>query len=244
MSLWKKILLESLCVVSYEGCKPYRCFFILLLFPLHSMFRFQPDAPSLGATLYKEDGLGGLVVRGLLEGWVCQEILAEVRGGPFIEAPRSYGVARQEFDHYSLGERDKPSIRGDIRDFPLIRDLRSAYTSLYAGLFPLSLQDVALDSIAVHRYPVGSLGLSRHRDASRYVYVIGIFVLAGQAPFYLYEGKNREPALDLAPNPGDFILLRAPFGDVDRRPPHAVGRVSEERFSVTFRAPTKKGRVT
>jgi hypothetical protein len=87
--------------------------------------------------------------------------------------------------------------------------------------------------VAVQKYPQGSIGLTLHRDESRYVNLISIFVLKGEAPFLVSLDRDLSCPIATHTRAGDLVLLRAPRGmenvtEKRLRPFHAVGQVLEE----------------
>ena len=154
----------------------------------------------------------------------------------FRPAQRKYLSACQEFSYFYIGEADDQRVSGDFKGLLALRD---QYTHLYRSLqAPANFSVTArLNSVGVQKYPPGSIGITLHRDESRYVNLISIFVLKGKAPFLFSLDRNPSHAIVIQTGPGDLILLRAPRGassptEKRLRPFHAVGRVPQERITL------------
>ncbi len=195
------------------------------------------DFDYIARELYNPDNIGAVSISGFLSESVRKEVLREIRNGQnsFTVAPRGYLNALQEFDNLYLGEADEKKTGGD---FPWIFCLRDFYTGLYRKLSRRAgFSAGCLNSIEVKRYPKGSLGLTPHMDQSRYVNLISVFVLEGEAPFYIYSQDRKTVLSEIDSSPGGLILLRAPKNRQERgfRPMHGVGSVIQERYTITVR---------
>lgn len=208
-------------------------------------YPFRPvsfDAEQIVRELYNPGAPGGILIPELLAPETRQRLLGDIAAcsSSFQRAPRAYGNALREFDYLHLGEADEERITGE---FPHLFALRDRYADVYnrtarhASFSPSS----SLNSIAVHRYWEGSLGITPHRDESGFVNLISVFVLSGTARFYICGARDQyRPQRIRAswhPGAGDLILLRAPRSDAEHawRPLHGVGPVTAERYTITFR---------
>ncbi len=195
------------------------------------------DCDYTAGELYNPDNIGAVSISGFLSESVREDLLREIKNcqNSFTVAPREYLNALQEFDHLYLGEADEKKTEGD---FPWIFCLRDFYAGFYRKLSRYAgFSAGSLNSIEIKRYPKDSLGLTPHMDQSAFVNLISVFVLEGEAPFYIY-GQDRKTVLsELDSSPGSLILLRAPRNRQERdlRPMHGVGRVTQERYTITFR---------
>lgn len=84
--------------------------------------------------------------------------------------------------------------------------------------------------LSLHRYDDAEVGLSRHKDHTRFIGVIAIAALEGECDLAIH--RDGEDTL-YPTEPGDLILLRAPGvypEDQDLRPEHAV---------INLRTPTR-----
>jgi hypothetical protein len=88
-----------------------------------------------------------------------------------------------------------------------------------------------LNDLVVQRYPVGSLGITAHRDHVGYRDLVAIVTIAGQARFFISSDRSGENAREVP-----LLLMRAPgFAGRDDRPFHFLNEVSEERVCLGLR---------
>ena len=98
---------------------------------------------------------------------------------------------------------------------------------------------LALNDLAVQRYPPDSTGIGAHRDALRYRGLVFIVTLAGDSRFCLCDARDGRGARVLDDKPGMLGILSAP-GFAGRegeeaRPFHFVDRVRGGRLSIGLR---------
>ena len=98
---------------------------------------------------------------------------------------------------------------------------------------------LALNDIAVQRYPPDSSGIGAHRDGLRYRGLVFIVTLAGEARFCVCDDRQGGGARVLDDSPGRLGILSAP-GFAGRegegaRPFHFVDRVGAGRLSIGLR---------
>ena len=191
--------------------------------------------------LYGAGKPGGMVLRDFLDAHFRKTLLQEIHQNVrlFRPAQRKYLSAYQEFYYFYVGEADEQRVQGD---FNAVFALRDRYGDLYQSLQAAAnfSATATLNSVAVQKYPQGSIGISLHRDQSRYLNLISIFVLEGQAPFFISLDRNPSHAMAIHTAPGDLILLRAPssaesLAEKRLRPFHAVGRILQERITLLLR---------
>ena len=88
----------------------------------------------------------------------------------------------------------------------------------------------------IQRYRRGSFGITPHRDGLRYVNLVSLFTLCGQARFGLCADRAGHGSREIDASPGTVILMRAPgFLGTHQRPFHYVADVCEERYSFGLR---------
>ena len=209
------------------------------------MFKFNKEAFRAAwvcRALYDAAEPGGIVLRDFLDVDFRTTLLQEIHRHVqlFRPAQRKYLRAYQEFSYFYIGEADEDHVQGG---FKTVFALRDRYADLYRSLqAPANFSVTApLNSVAVQKYPQGSIGITLHRDESRYVNLISIFVLKGEAPFFVSLDRNPAHAMAMHTAPGDLILLRGPRNQESSaekrlRPFHAVGRVLQERITLILRA--------
>jgi hypothetical protein len=89
----------------------------------------------------------------------------------------------------------------------------------------------AINDLIVQRYPVGSEGITPHRDHIRYTGLVAIIVLAGAGRFFISGDRTGADAREMPAPPGHLLLMRAPgFNGRNDRPFHAVRDIAEERY--------------
>ncbi|MDA2927966.1 hypothetical protein MYX78_12185 [Acidobacteria bacterium AH-259-G07] len=210
-----------------------------ILFSDRDMFQTEYFDPSwICQELYHPAKLGGISIQGFLPSEFKEELLCEIKNNSrlFRRAPRKYINAFQEFDYFHLGEADQKRVKGD---FKAMYRLREGYADLCSALSKRAQFSTAghPNSITVQRYWERSLGITPHRDESKYINLISIFILEGEAPFFVCSDRQKSQCTQLPALPEDLILLRTPRNPEEKRlrPIHCVGRVTQERYSVTFR---------
>ena len=88
----------------------------------------------------------------------------------------------------------------------------------------------------LQRYRAGALGITPHRDGSRYINLAALFTLSGEARFCLCDDRGGGGARQLDAAPGTVILLRAPgFRGAAGRPFHFVSDIRARRYSFGLR---------
>ncbi|MFQ5959061.1 MAG: hypothetical protein ACE5LF_06805 [Alphaproteobacteria bacterium] len=101
----------------------------------------------------------------------------------------------------------------------------------YPFATPLDLNDLMLQ-----RYDTGSFGITPHRDRLRYINLVCLFTLGGNARFLICADRSGRDAREIDASPGTVILMRAPgFLGSQERPFHAASDVREPRYSFGLR---------
>ncbi len=162
------------------------------------------------------------------------ELLATVRALPFRTAPGKIGEGArevgQDFDICMAIPADSP-----------LHALRCVTSNVLQTAFaliapcPLS-HKLQFNDVVVQRYAPGSAGISPHRDHLRYVGLVALVPLIGDARFYVCSSRDVIGAREILADPGDLILMRAPglHGRTDR-PFHGLCAVMTERYSIGLR---------
>lgn len=92
------------------------------------------------------------------------------------------------------------------------------------------------NDLIVQRYPVGSAGITPHRDHITYRDLVALVTLSGRARLFLCDDRSGRGEREIPMAPGSVILLRAPgFGGRNDRPFHLLREVTETRLSLGLR---------
>lgn len=175
---------------------------------------------------------GVAVVRGALSQAACDELVdesgrAEAR---YLDLPPRINGVHQQAEQLAV-RTDDPSLPALGRLITVLRAATAAQPE-WTGL-----QAFEPTQARFMRYCGDGAGLGAHRDGKCYALLVGIFSLAGTAPFRVL-GDDGTPSLDVLVHAGDLVLLRAPgfAGFPDGRPKHAVGApLGDHRISLTLR---------
>ncbi len=106
-------------------------------------------------------------------------------------------------------------------------------------------QGLLFNDLIVQRYPVGSAGITPHRDHLRYVGLVVLVTLAGSADLVLCSDREGSDPRRFPMAPGVATLMRAPgFDGQGLRPFHRVTDLDEPRVSIGLRHDTRPGEPT
>ena len=93
-----------------------------------------------------------------------------------------------------------------------------------------------LNRLVLQKYNAGSLGITPHHDAKRYVNLICVVVLAGHGRFFVCEDRTGRGAREVEAAPGMAIFMRGPgFHSSRDRPFHYVSEIRETRYTFGLR---------
>jgi hypothetical protein len=157
----------------------------------------------------------------------------EIEAGPFEAGEREVGQVHQELGGYvvAAGDPDRPLTER------LRRELGARIRAEGAGIEGLAGFDP--NEVHVQRYPSAGVGITPHRDGTRFRRLIAVATTRGRARFSVHAERHAPPTAAWQVGPGDLVLLRGPgLGGVeDGRPLHAVGGSlgDETRYSVSVR---------
>jgi len=123
----------------------------------------------------------------------------------------------------------------------------SQVTSEFAGFYKELAQTAnftldTFNSIGIHFYPKGSIGITPHQDFSVSHDLISVFVLSGSALFYKCDDREKTNSEVLTCSPRSLILMRAARNKEEqkKRPYHFIdGPLTEDRYSLVIRQETK-----
>ncbi len=104
---------------------------------------------------------------------------------------------------------------------------------------PIQFNDYSLQKYPISK-PEHRFAISPHRDHKYCINVIAIYVLEGEAPFFISANKSAMNATEIKTKPGDLILMRGfQFLESPARPLHFLGKVTKERLSFGLRQVTE-----
>jgi len=136
-------------------------------------------------------------------------------------------------------EEELPKI---LRD--RIKNLTNEYSEIYERIAEVANFSVpTFNSIGINWYPIGSYGITPHKDYASDTNLITSFVLSGNAPFFVCRDKQKTDAFQLNADPGAIIFMRAIRNEDEQlsRPFHyLVGPIKIERYSILIRNKDKR----
>ncbi len=164
----------------------------------------------------------------------CRPLIEAAMGLPYRDATPVVGTderrVHQDFELTVHLPADSP-FHG------LAKALERLTESALAHLDPPPLAGpVRLDDLIIQRYPVGSAGITPHRDHIRYRGLVAIVTLSGRARFFICADRSGHDAREIPIPPGSLLLMRAPgFAGREDRPFQMLSHVTEERLSLGLR---------
>ncbi len=138
--------------------------------------------------------------------------------------------------------RQQLSTFDDLSDgsgFVLLKDsFQDLLEQRLAGLdtYPFETP-LSFNSMVLQRYEEGSIGITPHRDGSRFINLVCVFVIGGQGRFYICSDRSGRDAREIDASVGNVVLMRAPglFGCRDNRPFHYVADIRKTRYTFGLR---------
>jgi dihydroneopterin aldolase len=165
----------------------------------------------------------------LLSEELCIKIQEEAVRFPFIEAEKVYGKNNVQQNFTYFREYPKDNFLWNIA-YELEQYLHQETEGLPYQVFetPLTFTEVSSQI-----YEVGELGISFHKDESRFRNIIVICVIEGVSEFSAITQRGE---ITITGKRGDVIFMRAPgFMQTDIRPMHMVKNIISKRLSISFR---------
>ncbi len=162
----------------------------------------------------------------------------------------AYRVARPLVGGAGREVRQDFELTMDIPPGHALRQVASALTELtlaaLARLTPNPLPEgLVFNDLIVQRYAAGSAGITPHRDHIRYVGLVALLTLAGDARFFLCDDRAGSAPREFGMAPGGITLMRAPgFPGEPQRPFHCVSGIRQPRVSLGLRHDTRPGEPT
>lgn len=164
----------------------------------------------------------------------CTLLLAASKSLPYREARPVIGegerAVRQDFE-ICMPVPDASPFHG-------CRDVLGRILARALAVMPAPPLEAVppLNDLVVQRYPVGSLGITAHRDHLSYRNLVAIATIAGRARFFISGDRSGKNAREVPIPPGSLLLMRAPgFAGREDRPFHFLNEVSEERVCLGLR---------
>ena len=192
------------------------------------------DIEKIAGELFDSDKCGGVLVEGALDDGLA-DLRSEVKRAQFHGPRRYFDVSKDMLMRY-LGEVNENTQNPN---FPLVYRLRDEFFDVYKAIGErANFSARALNSIGIHKFEKGTIGILRHVDDDRYVNLIAAFVLTDDSSFTVFGEKDAV----LYPSAGSVVLLRAPRSDAELylRPEHAVGVQGDDRYSIVVRENKKR----
>lgn len=198
------------------------------------LFNLDVFNPGAVKGLYDTDHPGGIGWRGFLREEFRQALLEEARQPRYSREPEyveGSGV-RQDVERFLMSDSFK--LTGEFDHTFLFQD---EYEQLLKDSLGDFFPDFCLNAVSFQKYRKGSRGITPHRDNLIYRNLVSVAVLDGEAPFYLCADRQGNNPLELEASPGSLILLRGPRHKEEGgiRPFHALGPVTQERYSLGLR---------
>ncbi|MGH3973683.1 MAG: alpha-ketoglutarate-dependent dioxygenase AlkB, partial [Pseudonocardiaceae bacterium] len=130
----------------------------------------------------------------------CQQLAAELRGGPYQLVQPLIGQVRQEVESFeiSIAKLDR---------YPVLRGLCD---ELVGRVHEHGVPEWVPNEAAIQRYQPGSVGITPHRDQRRYAQLVAVTTIAGSAPFTLCRNRAGDPIQTWQVDEGSLVLLRGP----------------------------------
>ncbi|MDO8556672.1 MAG: hypothetical protein Q7R96_05890 [Nanoarchaeota archaeon] len=120
-----------------------------------------------------------------------------------------------------------------------LQDVAADYAQIHRKLGVVgNFSHQYFNSIGLHYYPQGSLGITPHQDYASDVDIVANFILEGSAPFFVCKNRKGDDPVQLDASPGSLILMRAARCEEEQRfrPFHYVqGPMQENRYTVLIR---------
>lgn len=171
----------------------------------------------------------------LLDESYCARLAETARALPYEPQPEAVGPPGRRV-RQRLASRQLAGAAGPFE--ALVRALAALVADVHARL-PASpwRAPPRFDDFLVQRYPPGPFALTPHLDGKRFVDLVAVAVLAGEARFCVCANRVGDGLVDVPAPPGNVIFLRAPGfdGAEDGRPFHCVLDVRSERYTLGLR---------
>lgn len=201
------------------------------------------NAENIAKELYDMTKLGGTTVTDFIPLETRLMLLEEIKKSKeyLLDAPKQEGKVYQEMKTIYFSNPKK--VR-EMLFFPSISKICDEYSVSYKELEKYGNYETKpeINSIGVHYYYAGSKGISPHQDYAYDINLISIFVLQGEAPFYICKDRDKNGSIKLESAPGTLILMRGARNKTEQklRPFHYIDRIPEDRYTLIFRQKVSK----
>lgn len=189
--------------------------------------------------LYDFSQLGGISYPDVLLPGARQEIIEASRENLeyFITMDREVGPVKQEmktlyFERFENGALPEKLLHVQAR-------IMNDYAPFYEDLArKAGFENNTINSVGIHYYPQGSLGITPHQDFASDRDLVTILVVEGGAPFGVCEDREKNGARYLHSGAGAAIFMRAARIPEENpyRPFHFVeGPTTQDRYTILLR---------
>lgn len=179
-------------------------------------------------------------------------LLREDFRGALLQEAQSYPYI-PEAEVVGNGNQTVKQQLSSFKDFPassLYNQLRNAFQNLVnehlaaIKIYPFATR-LDFNAMVVQKYEPGSIGITPHRDRSRYINLICIFNIDGQGRFYICDDRSGNNAKAIDSSPGSVIFLKAPgFMNSPERPFHYVNDIQTTRYTFGLRQTANASRLS
>jgi hypothetical protein len=187
------------------------------------------DAGLLAAELYDPAKPGVAVLKDIIATPQLLKKIQEARQH-FRHADRYEGKVEQHMD-VLYQDRFTPELA------ECMTHVTKEYLKLHEKIGASAGFSEHINSIGIHYYPKGSLGITPHRDYAQDINLITILVAKGDAPFNTCRNREGEGSIAFAAPEGSCIFMRAARSPAEQelRPFHYLKAMGEERYTIILR---------
>lgn len=203
------------------------------------------DVEKIVKELFDFNNLGALSIQDVLTQNAKKELLEGIYSAKplFWQVPRDIGGKVIQEMQTIYVER----VTNRIGEFPLFKEsidkLFEEYSQLYLQIAKeAKFNENKCNSIGIHHYPVGSVGITPHQDYKQDLNLIASFVVEGDAPFFVCANRKKDFAKKINSSPGSVIFMRAARCEEEQqaRPFHyLVGPMKKDRYAILLRSRAK-----
>jgi hypothetical protein len=199
-----------------------------------SEFRVSLLPPEVFETIEGQ----GYVSLPLLNDEYRERLLIQAEQEPGYELSRTeYTAVNEEMEFVGLHDMQSRTSKA-------FSDLSNAFRKLVnESVVPLKRTPFRLkcynpNEVTLQRYKLGMLGVTPHIDGLRYINIIAIFNLGGDADLSYCEGSRDGRKVKIDTTPGNVVLLKAiGYNGASKEvlPYHTVSDIRSERYICTLR---------